>query len=89
MTVTPSPDGIVTLRELYTLIEKTRSDMVLELEKLSSSVKEKFTEHDTVHVKHDVMHDKEHAHTISMIRWAITTIIAVAGLGIAVWVGVK
>jgi hypothetical protein len=89
MTVTPSPDAIVTLRELYTLIEKTRSDMVLEIEKVNSSVKEQFTKHEAVHVKHDNQHDKEHAHTISMIRWGVTTLLAAAGVFISLYLGLR
>lgn len=92
MTVAPSappPDGIVTLRELYTLLEKTRAEFILEVQKLQTSMDKKFVDHEAVHIKHETEHDQEHAHQTSLIRWAVTTIISVVGVAIAIYVASK
>jgi len=82
MTQHPIPDGIVTLRELYTLIEKTRSDLLLDLQKVSTGVDQKFTEHVLEH-----KHEKRQRD--GLIRWAVTTLITTAGVMVAIYVAAK
>lgn len=91
MTMTPpvAPDGIVTLRELYSLLDKTRAELLLEIQKLQTSVDKKFQDHDAVHVKHDASHEKEHSHQTSLVRWGVTTILSAIGIAIAIYVAFK
>lgn len=88
MTMTPpvAPDGIVTLRELYSLLDKTRAELLLEIQKLQTSVDKKFQDHDQVHIKHEVEHEKEHSHQTSLIRWGVTTVLSAIGIAIAIYV---
>lgn len=78
----PHPDGIVTLRELYALLDKTRAEILTELQKFRGDVDKKFGDHEG-------MHDRESSRRTSLMRWAVTTIIAAIGVMVAIYVATK
>lgn len=71
-------DSPVTLREVYTLIEGVRD-----------KIEAGFKAHDTEHTAHDLKHDAEHRSMVSLVRWAVTTVLSAGGIAVAIWVGVK
>ncbi len=80
--MTPPPDGIVTLRELYALIGTTEAKLSAEIQKVSAHV-------DARLLKHEDEHRDDERHRVGMIRWAVTTLIAVAGVAVAIYVAAK
>jgi hypothetical protein len=86
----------VTLREVYALIKEVRSDLSLEIGKVVSHVDSKFSAHAVEHTDHEAQHVRDanarsqaEAERRSMIRWAVTSIIAAMGVAVAIWVAVK
>ena len=71
------PDGPVTLRELYALIGAIRAELVSEIGKVTSHVDQRL-------MAHENEHREDNRHRSSMIRWAVTTVIAVIGVGAAI-----
>lgn len=89
--MTTPPNGgngnAVTLREVYALLKEVRSDLTLEITKVAQHVDAQFSHHTTEHAEHEAQHvrdathrEKDEAKRASMIRWAVTTIIAAIGI---------
>lgn len=86
----------VTLREVYALLKEVRSDLSLEIGKVVSHVDSKFSTHAVEHSEHEAQHVRDanarvqsEAERRSMIRWAVTSIIAAMGVGVALWAAFK
>lgn len=63
----------VTLREVYSLLQSLRLELLAAIDKASVHVDTEFT-------LHEARHEREKEHRASLIRWAVTTIIAFLGL---------
>ncbi len=96
----PPPDGIVSIREVYHLINTMRAELKTERIELQAEMKEERAELkaevqafivavDKQFEDHEVKHDREHEHTKSMIRWAVTTVMSGAGVAVAIYVAFK
>ena len=72
-----------TIREVITLVEASRKEILTEIEKLEVKVDAKFdthiAKHDTEHDTHKVEHQREGDRRAGLIRWAVTTILTGVG----------
>lgn len=86
----PPPDGIVTLRELYMLVDSTRTELRAEVDKTRTELRaevQAVTQHvDGKFTEHDSEHRIDAERRSSLFRWSVTTIIAVIGVVVAVYV---
>src|SRR6266542_4368293 len=92
----PGNGAAVTLREVYALLKEVRADVLLEIGQVRAHVDSKFAEHDREHTEHDTRHAQDvqernasEARRLSAVRWAVTTLLAGAGVFIALYVAFK
>lgn len=97
MHVPENGGSTVTLREVYSLVESVRAELLSELKATKTSIDSLLQAHEADHKSHDDLHERERlAQEIaaeraqekrsSHIRWAVTTIIAAIGVIVAIYV---
>lgn len=86
----------ISLREVYGLIESVRKELLSEMKATEAKLDSVMVRHQTEHTAHDAehnthaeWHDREHEKRVSLVRWAITTIIAILAVVIAGYVGIQ
>ncbi len=96
----PLPDGTVTIREVYALINQMRAEIKSEMSTTHAAMQNERAElRAEVQVittmvekkfdDHETAHEKEDAHIKSLIRWAVTTVMSAAGVAVAIYVAFK
>ncbi len=86
---TPLPEGNVTIREVYHLLNTMRAELKSELQALGFHVDKKFDDHEVEHTQIEAKYDRGHQRVMSMLRWAVTTILTSIGVAVAIYVAVK
>jgi hypothetical protein len=69
--------GSVTIRELYAQIGSLRTEMNVRLDKIEETLDVRFD-------AHKLEHSVETSRKNSYIRWAVTSVISVVGVGVAI-----
>lgn len=86
------PDGIVTLREVYGLVNQTRTELMSEVKLLRSDMEKRLdtleADIDKRMIKHDTDHNVEDTRRRSMTRWAVTTVLSGMGVITAIIVAI-
>jgi hypothetical protein len=80
--------GAVTIREVYSLINTVRNELLAELGKLSAEVKAELNQHEAEHARHELEHIRDRQERAGRIKWAVTTIIAFLGVLTAIIIAV-
>ena len=80
------PNGDITLREVYGLIEGVRKELLAEIKGVSKEVETSLHAHDSEHQMHEERHDREKDQRSSLFRWAVTSILSGIGVLVAVYV---
>jgi len=77
----PGNGGSVQLREVYTLVQATKAEIMAELRAIDARWDQRLT-----------MHESEHEREVSrrgqLVRWAVTSILTGAGVLVAIVLGV-
>lgn len=75
---TPDNQASVTLREVYGLVQALRTELLAELRGMTTQWESKLE-------AHDVQHQRDRDANSSRVRWAVTTVLAAAGVLVALW----
>jgi hypothetical protein len=79
-----------TIREVLSLVEASRREILAEIEKLQIRVDTKFdahsAKHEAEHETHKVEHRRDSDRRTGYIRWAVTTIMTGLGVLVAIYV---
>jgi len=71
----PGNGGAVQLREVYTLVQATKAEIMAELRAIDSRWDQRLT-------AHEVEHEREETRRSQLVRWAVTSILS-GGVGLA------
>lgn len=77
----PGDSGSVQLREVYTLVQATKAEIMAELRSLGAHWDQRLTAHETEH-------EREETRRSQLVRWAVTSILTGAGVLVALVLGV-
>jgi hypothetical protein len=80
------PNGDITLREVYGLIEGVRKELLAEIKGVSKEVESSLQSHDSEHQLHDERHEREKDHRSGLFRWAVTSVLSGVGVLVALYV---
>jgi uncharacterized protein YbcV (DUF1398 family) len=76
--------GRATIREVISLVEASRREILAEIEKLEAKVDHKFNthaaKHEAEHDTHKIEHRRDADRRAGLLRWAVTTVMT--GLGV-------
>lgn len=75
--------GAVTLRELYQQTESVRVALEAKLDTLSARLDAALSAHESEHDTHERRHEREHDKRVSLIRWAVTTIVSLGAIAVS------
>jgi hypothetical protein len=79
-----------TIREVLSMVEASRKEIIAEIEKLQTRVDTKFdthaAKHETEHETHKVEHRRDADRRAGLIRWAVTTVMTGLGVLVAIYV---
>jgi len=88
----PESQEAASLREVHTLIDTLRTELLSEFKQLESMVDVRFERHDSEHAthnsehkQHEQQHQRDRDHRASIVRWAVTTIVSAVGVLIALY----
>jgi hypothetical protein len=82
--VTESPGhGAVTLRELYQQTESVRITLESKLDTVSTRLDAALSKHEGEHDLHEQRHEREHDKRVSLVRWAVSTIVALGAIAVS------
>lgn len=77
----PGNGGAVQLREVYTLVQATKAEIMAELRAIDARWEQRLTMHENDH-------EREGSRRSQLTRWAVTSILAGAGVLVAITLGV-
>lgn len=82
MQSTPPADGPLQLREVYTLVQVVRTEVMSELKTLDARWDQRLSAHESDH-------DKDAMRRSSLIRWAVTSVLTGIGVLISLYFSLR
>lgn len=86
-------DGARTTEQVYSLVERLRTEVLSEIKQLETKVESRFASHLAKHEKdvdvHSIEHTRDADRRAGLIRWAVTTIVSGIGVLLALYVAFR
>lgn len=78
----PPTNGAVQLREVYTLVQSLRTEVMSELKAIDARWDQRLSSHESTH-------ERDAIRRSSLIRWAVTSIMTGVGVLISLWYSMR
>lgn len=85
----PPTDGPVQLREVYSLVQAVRSEIVGELKAMEGEVRAMGARWDARLDMHKSEHERDAFRRSSQIKWAVTSLLSGVGVLASLWFALK